>query len=115
MMPKITMDEFQKACERTANYHGKGEYLGLTYVTLGLASEAGEVAGKAKKINRDNGCRVDGPARLAVAGEVFDVMWYCMQTLTELGFSASEVAEAGLDKLASRAERGVIGGEGDHR
>ena len=108
-------NKFQLACNRTAAYLGKGEYLGLTYVGLGLASEAGEVCGKIKRINRDRGGVIDGPARLAVADEIFDTLWYAMQTLTELGFTASDVMEAGLDKLASRAERGVITGSGDHR
>lgn len=111
----MNLNDFQKACERTATYHGKGEYLGLTYVSLGLASEAGEVAGKVKKINRDKNCQMDGPARLAVSSEVFDTIWYAMQTLTELGFTFDDVASAGLQKLASRHVRGMIHGDGDFR
>ena len=33
----------------------------------------------------------------------------------ELGFSLETVAQANLDKLASRAQRQVIGGSGDQR
>lgn len=111
----MRLDDLQMGCQTTASYEGMNEYLGLTYVSLGLASEAGEVAGKVKKINRDKKCRVEGPDRLAIAGEVFDVIWYAMQTLTELGYSAEDVCTAGLAKLASRKERGVITGSGDER
>ena len=34
---------------------------------------------------------------------------------SELDFSLDEVAQANLDKLASRAARNVIAGSGDHR
>jgi NTP pyrophosphatase (non-canonical NTP hydrolase) len=47
--------------------------------------------------------------------ELGDVLWYVAQLASELGFSLDEIAQANLDKLASRAARNVIAGSGDHR
>ncbi|ADR35622.1 nucleoside triphosphate pyrophosphohydrolase family protein [Oceanithermus profundus] len=87
----------------------------ITYPTLGLVNEAGELAGKVKKIFRDKG-GVIGPAdREALKYELGDVLWYLAQIATELDLSLREVAEANLEKLFDRLERGAIQGEGDHR
>ena len=43
------------------------------------------------------------------------MLWYLTQICTNLGLSPEEVAEANLDKLFSRLDRGVIQGEGDNR
>lgn len=108
-------NEYQSAANETAMYPDPGGMGGLTYVVLGLASEAGEVAGKIKKVLRDKGGVLDGPTRLALAGEVGDVCWYVAQVATELGFTLEDVMAANLTKLASRKERGVITGSGDSR
>jgi NTP pyrophosphatase (non-canonical NTP hydrolase) len=47
--------------------------------------------------------------------ELGDVLWYMAQIATELDLSLQEVAEANLEKLFSRLERGQIKGEGDYR
>lgn len=114
-MSKITMDEYQAGAARTAKYPEPGGLMGLLYVSLGLSGEVGEFANKVKKVLRDNGGKLEGPARLRLAEELGDCTWYLAMCAKELGFSLGEIAEANLDKLASRAERGVIGGEGDHR
>ena len=87
----------------------------IVYPTLGLANEAGEVAGKVKKIFRDKGGVIDETDRQALKGELGDVLWYLAQICTELDLTLAEVAGANLEKLFSRLERGVIGGEGDKR
>jgi NTP pyrophosphatase (non-canonical NTP hydrolase) len=53
--------------------------------------------------------------RQALKGELGDVLWYLAQICTELDLSLEEVAEANLEKVFSRLERGKIRGEGDHR
>jgi NTP pyrophosphatase (non-canonical NTP hydrolase) len=87
----------------------------IVYPTLGLANEAGEVAGKVKKIFRDKQGVISEEDRQALKAELGDVLWYFAQICTELDLSISEVAEANLEKLLSRLDRGVIGGDGDKR
>ncbi len=87
----------------------------IIYPTLGLVNEAGEVAGKIKKIFRDKSGVIDHDDREALKQELGDVLWYFTQICTELNLSIEEVAAANLEKLASRLARGVIGGNGDHR
>ena len=87
----------------------------IVYPTLGLVNEAGEVAGKVKKIFRDKNGVISDDDREALKGELGDVLWYLTQICTNLGLTLEEVAEANLDKLFSRLERGQIQGDGDHR
>lgn len=87
----------------------------IVYPTLGLVNEAGEVAGKIKKIFRDKKGNFTEDDREALKGELGDVLWYFTQICTELDLTIEEVAEANLDKLFSRLKRGKIQGEGDKR
>lgn len=87
----------------------------LAYPTLGLANEAGEVAGKVKKIFRDHNGVVSAEMREALKYELGDVLWYLAQICTELDLTLEEVAEANLDKLRSRQARNQIRGDGDQR
>jgi NTP pyrophosphatase (non-canonical NTP hydrolase) len=87
----------------------------IVYPTLGLVNEAGEVAGKVKKIFRDKGGTISEEDRQALTLELGDVLWYLAQICTELGITLDDVAEANVEKLRSRLERGAIHGEGDHR
>jgi NTP pyrophosphatase (non-canonical NTP hydrolase) len=87
----------------------------IVYPTLGLTNEAGEVAGKIKKIFRDKGGKISAEDREALKYELGDVLWYLTQICTELDLTLQEVAEANIEKLFSRLERGQIHGEGDHR
>jgi NTP pyrophosphatase (non-canonical NTP hydrolase) len=87
----------------------------ITYPTLGLVNEAGEFAGKVKKIFRDKDGQISEEDRQALKAELGDVLWYLAQLCTELNLTLSEVAEHNLEKLFSRLERGKIGGDGDQR
>jgi len=87
----------------------------IVYPTLGLVNEAGEVAGKVKKIFRDKGGQIGEEERQALKGELGDVLWYLTQICTELGLTLEEVAAYNLEKLLDRLERGVIQGDGDVR
>jgi NTP pyrophosphatase (non-canonical NTP hydrolase) len=87
----------------------------ITYPTLGLVNEAGEFAGKIKKIFRDKHGVISEEDRQALKGELGDVLWYLTQLCTELNLTLEEVADANIQKLFSRLERGVIGGSGDER
>jgi len=87
----------------------------IVYPTLGLTNEAGEVAGKVKKIFRDRGGVVSPEDREALKYELGDVLWYLAQICTELDLTLEEVAAANIEKLFSRLERDTIRGDGDHR
>jgi len=87
----------------------------IVYPTLGLANEAGEVAGKIKKIFRDKGGVIGAAEREVLKQELGDVLWYLTQICTELDLTLEDVAQANLEKLFSRLERGQIRGAGDDR
>lgn len=111
----MNLDEYQAHAIQTAIYPGRWEVGGLLYATLGLTGEAGEVADKVKKIVRDDEGVLHDDKAAAIAKELGDVLWYAAMVADELGFKLSEVAEANVDKLSSRAERGVLSGAGDER
>ena len=88
----------------------------LEYLALGLTSEAGEVAGKVKKLIRD-GEDVEGfeMKKIAIASEVGDVLWYCALMAQEVGVPLNTIMQMNLEKLRSRMERGKLSGDGDNR
>ena len=88
----------------------------LEYLALGLTSEAGEVAGKVKKLIRD-GEDVEGfeMKKIAIASEVGDVLWYCAMMAKEVGVPLNTIMKENLEKLHSRKERGKLSGSGDNR
>jgi NTP pyrophosphatase (non-canonical NTP hydrolase) len=109
----MNFNDYQIKSRKTAKYPAIGH--ALIYPVLGLTNEAGEVAGKVKKIFRDKEGAIGEAERTALKGELGDVLWYLAQVCTELNLSLDEVAEHNLEKLYSRLERGKIGGEGDNR
>ncbi|MCZ2127946.1 MAG: nucleoside triphosphate pyrophosphohydrolase family protein [Anaerolineales bacterium] len=109
----MRLSDYQKKSRATAKYPVIGH--GVIYPTLGLVNEAGEVAGKIKKIFRDKDGQISDEAREALKAELGDVLWYVAQTATELGLSLEDIAEANLAKLLDRQARGKIQGDGDNR
>lgn len=112
----MKFDQYQASTLSTAIYPGSGtgSTLALAYVGLGLG-EAGEIQGKIKKVIRDDMGELSREKREAIAAELGDLMWYVAQTATEIGVPLSTIAQANLDKLNSRKERGVLQGSGDNR
>lgn len=90
---------------------GQGTDLELCYLGLGLASEAGEVAGLVKKEIRDS--PEYDPEKWK--GELGDVVWYLTRLCTFFGFTLQELMDHNCAKLQSRKERDVLGGHGDNR
>ena len=88
----------------------------LEYLALGMTSEAGEVAGKVKKLIRD-GEDVEGfeMKKLAIASEIGDVLWYCAMMAKEVGVPLNSIMQENLRKLHGRKERGTLQGSGDER
>jgi NTP pyrophosphatase (non-canonical NTP hydrolase) len=108
----MDLNDYQKAARRTAIY---AEHHRVIYPALGLASEAGEVAGKIKKVLRDEGGDFARAPVEAIKDELGDVLWYVAVLAGDLGLSLDEIAAANLGKLASRKERARLPGGGDRR
>jgi NTP pyrophosphatase (non-canonical NTP hydrolase) len=87
----------------------------IEYLVLGLTSEAGEVAGKYKKIIRDNDGQFTQENTDSLLDELGDVLWYCSELATALKTNLAAVAARNVQKLESRAQRGKIAGSGDNR
>jgi NTP pyrophosphatase (non-canonical NTP hydrolase) len=116
----IDMDNYQTESLKTAVYPaGQGQ----VYTALGLANEAGEVAGVVKKIIRDDAnlnmsltrYEIAQTNREKIKAELGDVLWYLAAVAKEYNLKLSDVAQYNLDKLRDRAERGVLKGSGDNR
>ena len=109
----MNFSDYQIKSRATAKYPAIGH--GVIYPPLGLVNEAGEVAGKIKKVFRDKEGEFSAETREALKAELGDVLWYLAQTCTELDISLEEVAESNLTKLLDRQARGKIQGDGDNR
>lgn len=108
-------NDYQVIAHATAIYpHERG----AEYLALGLASEAGEVAGKIKKQLRD-GQHWNGEQReehrQAILAEAGDVAWYLAELCTHYNMPFGALLQGNLDKLASRKARGTLQGSGDTR
>ncbi len=110
----MELNEYQELASRTAEYPEIGG-LGLTYPAMGLAGEAGELLNKIKKIWRDQGGELEEEVREGLVDELGDVLWYVARLARELDADLETVGRRNVEKLAGRADRGVIGGEGDRR
>ena len=112
----MDIQDFQTYQQESRKTWGEVTVYGqIVYPTLGLTNEAGEVAGKIKKIFRDKGGKISAEDREALKYELGDVLWYLTQICTELDLTLEEVASANIEKLFSRLERGQLGGDGDKR
>ncbi len=110
----MDMDDYQYAAVQFGVYPDPGH--NLEYVTLGLLGEAGEIANKVKKIQRDGITGINlAILKVDLQKELGDVLWYVAAMADELHTLLSEVAEMNLAKLEDRKARGVIGGSGDNR
>ena len=100
-------DQYQEETRRFAIYPQKEA---IAYLGLGLASEAGEVAGKLKKSIRDDHFELE-----ELVSEVGDVLWYCARLLDEVGVPLSSALESNIAKLDKRKANNTIRGSGDVR
>lgn len=110
--PSIDWNQYQDFVRGTKRY---SESYRLMYPVLGLASEAGEVAGKVKKILRDNDGAVSDEQVKHLIDEVSDVLWYVACIADDLGVPLEVVMQVNVAKLLDRVERDVIQGDGDGR
>ena len=109
----MLISDYENQARKTAIYPRSQA---IIYPTLGLTGEAGEVAEKVKKMIRDGNLDPH-----ALHKEIGDVLWYlaalCNDLSEEYGIdlSLSKAAEINLEKLADRAKRNAIQGNGDNR
>lgn len=108
----MNFKEYQEKASTTAVYPVEHKVI---YPTLGLNGEAGEVAEKVKKVIRDSDGEFTPEKIQELKKEIGDVLWYVSALCTDLGLDMGEVAQANIDKLFSRKDRGVIHGNGDNR
>ena len=80
----------------TNNSVERADYL---YPALGLAEEAGEVAGKYAKAIRDCNGRIDEVRRKEILKELGDVCWFVAELATLLETDLSDVMTDNLYKL----------------
>ena len=130
MSDELSFNNYQKLMTQTAIYpdtnvvHPHKGIVGANYIypALGLVDEAGEVAGKVKKILRDKIGQIrnddgviDPEITDMITKELGDVLWYVSQLAREFEIKLQDVANANVEKILSRQERGVIQGSGDNR
>jgi NTP pyrophosphatase (non-canonical NTP hydrolase) len=114
----MKLSEYQERAHLTSlkTRYGEDAPMGrLLYPTLKLAGEAGEFGEKVGKLLRDKGGKISPDDRDALADELGDVLWYVAEVATVLDVNLDDVAARNLEKLRSRAERGVLKGSGDNR
>ena len=109
----MNFNDYQTKSRATAKYPVIGH--AVIYPTLGLVNEAGEVAGKIKKVFRDKNGQINEETRQALKAELGDVLWYLAQVATELDLALDDIADSNIAKLYDRLERGKIKGDGDNR
>lgn len=121
----MTMNEYQQrameTCLPTAD--------NFSYMMLNLVGEVGEFASKvAKAIRKDqlgirkedlhvkeSGKELFQDMDAELMAEAGDILWQLSGLCSVMGWPLDEVAEANLDKLASRKQRNTIDGNGDNR
>ncbi len=108
----MNANEYQKKTIDTAIYPGAGtgDNRELVYLALGLSSEAGEVAGKIKKLIRDGQFE---PKQLGA--ELGDCCWYIARLAEALGYDFETILRWNFEKLSERLVKKTISGSGDNR
>ncbi len=108
----MNLNDYQQLALRTArSKDAKDEFY---HLLLGLVGEAGEVAEKVKKVIRDEGSGFSKLDEL-FKKELGDVLWHIAVLAAYFDIKLEDIAQMNIDKLASRLERGTIGGSGDTR
>jgi hypothetical protein len=98
-------NSYQLKAGQNAIFPGAGDVesmTGLSYVAMGLASGAGEILGKVKRILHDSGGLITDEHRDALSAELGEVLRYAALLATQLDIGLAMVANQGLAKLATR-------------
>jgi NTP pyrophosphatase (non-canonical NTP hydrolase) len=114
----MTLNDYQKKAHSFSGYpEARIDHLKIDYVypALGLAEEAGEVAGKYAKAVRDCNGEIDMERKTEIIKELGDVLWFVSELAYNLNVNLNYVANYNIAKLKDRKKRGVIHGSGDNR
>lgn len=112
----MELNTYQDAAKQFAIYPKQNAH---NYVIFGLLSEAGELAGKMKKVMRGDLNTInafdDPQFRVALVYELGDCLWYLAMICEEFGMDLDDIAVANLEKLLKRKNNNTIKGDGDYR
>ena len=126
----MTFDEFATNAAKTVMYRTDNTAENLLYAVSSLTGETGEVCEVIKKTISTFNNKLTRDRYLAVTKEIGDVLWSVSTLLDELNqwyvrsedpehavatLSLGEIARTNNEKLADRAARGVLHGDGDNR
>lgn len=132
MEKNMTLNEYQEKAMSTCMPSCEN----LSYMLLNLVGEVGEFSSKIAKAIRKEDVYIGGqkdmkglsqlciyPHFIAqflewdeeLMKEAGDIMWQLFGVFSAMGWTAEQVAAGNLEKLASRAKRGKIDGDGDNR
>lgn len=118
---ELTLNEYQRramtTCMESCDNHA--------YMLLGLVGEVGELFGKlAKGIRKEKIAMNNNDFNLQnltdqekhdLMSELGDLQWFIAGVAFSMGKDLQEIGDENLAKLADRAKRGVIDGNGDNR
>ncbi len=105
-----TFAEYQIEARKTSDIDPD---LNITYATMGLVGEAGELANKVKKLLRGDDNRDE--LLEGIKAEMGDVLWYLSALADDVGVPLSDIATDNIAKIRSRQARGKLKGGGDFR
>lgn len=97
--------------ERDSEKFGTPDLLNLLrmqYAALGLAGEAGELAGEVKKVLRNDEGVLTDERKAKILDESGDVLWYVEALLSEMGLTLSDAIVNNIEKLRERRASGTI-------
>lgn len=108
----LSFNEYQQLSADTRIYPDSAR---IIYPALGLSNEVGECLGHIKKVIRDGNGEYSEERLQHIKLELSDCLWYFAALCDDFGFNLGDVAQANLDKLQSRKNRGTLQGSGDDR
>lgn len=122
---KMSLNEYQEKAMKTCMPSCDN----FSYMMLNLVGEVGELASKIAKMQRSGWMNFseDGDIEPQMSfaewtdfsdelmKEAGDILWQLAGLCKVMGWTLEDVAKGNLEKLASRAKRGVIDGNGDNR
>ncbi len=103
----MKFEDYQEIIETFAVYPRDNEMTAISYLTLGLNGEAGEVADEVKKAIRNDG-HISPERRARILDEIGDVLWYITRLAVEFDTPLANIAQANIDKLEKRRTAGGL-------